>query len=451
MIETLEQARSLLRTLPRRPAGALPADADLMDAIRQLKAHARHEECCEAHAWVAWEFIRQGRLSDAMTLAHAGFTYKDTRAASRMRCALVWVRAALHHNGLAGMKDALCAIHELAVTFGVPPVYRQYVVACEKWAEVVNCGATRGMVSAVWPVGLEGGWTDDPVTQMLSQVAPGEVLADWPQVDAFSDTLLAREIRLMKALLLARVGDDTEALCLLKDTTPLPDDVQGVWVGLQEALLRAWLRLEAGDHAGATAALLKLREAARTAGHEVVEWQVAGLLSGALEKGGQLAEALRLMREYNQLRHERSLSPIRQDLMRAGAGRTAAPAPARPDEPEYLRKVASFVQQRLAQKVTVTSVVDQMLVNRRTLEMACRRFRGCTVRELIVQIKLAHARHLMETSQLSLASIRQAVGYDSASVFRSDFVAVHGSELLMRYEPAEVRTLMDGTLRMRVA
>jgi AraC-like DNA-binding protein len=90
-------------------------------------------------------------------------------------------------------------------------------------------------------------------------------------------------------------------------------------------------------------------------------------------------------------------------------------------EPPYLRRALRYIEIHAREDVSVESIVAVAGVSRRTLELAFRSFRAMSPLAYLRQTRLEHAHQLLVGTELSIAQIREAVGYRNASMFSRDF------------------------------
>ena len=90
-------------------------------------------------------------------------------------------------------------------------------------------------------------------------------------------------------------------------------------------------------------------------------------------------------------------------------------------EPPYLRRALRYIEIHAREDVSVESIVAVAGVSRRTLELAFRSFRAMSPLAYLRQTRLERAHQLLVGTELSIAQIRDSVGYRNASMFSRDF------------------------------
>ncbi len=102
----------------------------------------------------------------------------------------------------------------------------------------------------------------------------------------------------------------------------------------------------------------------------------------------------------------------------------AAPPEAYPsDALEIARRVHDELLQHLDQKITIEELSKKYLINPTTLKAAFKSVYGTSLAAHIREHRMEQAASLLRTSDLSVAEIAQAVGYDSPSKFSAAFKA----------------------------
>jgi AraC-like DNA-binding protein len=95
-------------------------------------------------------------------------------------------------------------------------------------------------------------------------------------------------------------------------------------------------------------------------------------------------------------------------------------------EPPYLRRAIRFMQGNLAQSPSITEIVAASGVSRRSLETAFQLYRQTTPMAALRRMRLEAALIMLQNQGASVSTVREAVGYSSASAFSRDFRDVFG-------------------------
>ena len=101
-----------------------------------------------------------------------------------------------------------------------------------------------------------------------------------------------------------------------------------------------------------------------------------------------------------------------------------APPEAYPSDPlEIARRVHDELLQHIEQRITIEELSKKYLINPTTLKTAFKSVYGTSLAAHIREHRMEQAAKLLRTSELSVAEIAQAVGYDSPSKFTAAFKA----------------------------
>ena len=93
------------------------------------------------------------------------------------------------------------------------------------------------------------------------------------------------------------------------------------------------------------------------------------------------------------------------------------------DSFEIARRVHDELLQNIGRRVTIEELSKQYLINPTTLKAAFKSVYGTSLAAHIRQHRMEQAAELLRTSDMTIAEIAQAVGYDSQSKFTSAFKA----------------------------
>jgi AraC-like DNA-binding protein len=107
-----------------------------------------------------------------------------------------------------------------------------------------------------------------------------------------------------------------------------------------------------------------------------------------------------------------------------GAGPLAEAPPAagkRPLEPCYLKRADRFIQEHLAERLTVAHVAARCGVSWRALDQLFADFRGITPVAHIRNMRLDHARKALEEAGVSVTEAARRSGFGSATTFALEF------------------------------
>lgn len=111
------------------------------------------------------------------------------------------------------------------------------------------------------------------------------------------------------------------------------------------------------------------------------------------------------------------------------ATRPSAPA-AEPElrstEPALLKHAEQLYLSRLPRRVSLQSLAEELGVTIRTLQLASRRHRHCTLLQMLRREVMNEALALVQHSDESFAGIAARLGYRDATAFSRDFAKVHG-------------------------
>ncbi|MGS2727205.1 BLUF domain-containing protein [Psychroserpens sp. BH13MA-6] len=101
-----------------------------------------------------------------------------------------------------------------------------------------------------------------------------------------------------------------------------------------------------------------------------------------------------------------------------------------------ITEIGDFIRANLESHFTMDTLVKEFGMGPKKLQKGIKHLYGCTVNELTINIKMAHAKELIETTDMTISEICYSVGYSSRSYFSkvfqkryhilpSDFKAAH--------------------------
>jgi AraC-like DNA-binding protein len=108
---------------------------------------------------------------------------------------------------------------------------------------------------------------------------------------------------------------------------------------------------------------------------------------------------------------------------REGTVADAAPVAAsrRPLEPYYLKRADRFIEEHLAERLTVAMIADHCGVSWRALDKLFADFRGITPVAHIRNMRLDHAHRMLEGGAVTVANAALASGFRSSTTFALEF------------------------------
>lgn len=99
------------------------------------------------------------------------------------------------------------------------------------------------------------------------------------------------------------------------------------------------------------------------------------------------------------------------------------PAEYQPSQLEIIREIHDNLLQNMERRVTIEELSKTYLMNPTTLKAAFKAVYGTSIAAHIKEHRMEQAAHLLQASDMSIAEIAQAVGYDSQSKFTAAFKA----------------------------
>ena len=91
------------------------------------------------------------------------------------------------------------------------------------------------------------------------------------------------------------------------------------------------------------------------------------------------------------------------------------------EEENIVGEIANYIKRNYQKHITVDSLSDKFYVNKYVM---CKKFKSetdATIMEFLIRVRLNHARELLEETMMSITEIADAVGYNSAKYFASEF------------------------------
>lgn len=91
------------------------------------------------------------------------------------------------------------------------------------------------------------------------------------------------------------------------------------------------------------------------------------------------------------------------------------------EDENVIKEIINYIKRNYQKHITVDSLSDKFYVNKYVM---CKQFKaetGSTIMEFLIRVRLNHARELLEETRMTMAEIAEAVGYNSAKYFSSEF------------------------------
>lgn len=101
----------------------------------------------------------------------------------------------------------------------------------------------------------------------------------------------------------------------------------------------------------------------------------------------------------------------------------AALALPRPLESRHVKRALRFIESNLGVPISVSDIAAECQVSRRTLEVAFKQSKACTLAQYVKRRRLETAAGLLRFSGLRVSEVARSVGYQWPSAFARDFVA----------------------------
>ena len=93
---------------------------------------------------------------------------------------------------------------------------------------------------------------------------------------------------------------------------------------------------------------------------------------------------------------------------------------------EIVRNVHRYLTEHLSERITIEELSRKFLMNATTLKNVFKQVYGTTIAAHMRMHRLEQGALLLQTTKDDIASIAQAVGYDSASRFTTAFREMYG-------------------------
>lgn len=374
----------------------------LHHAAQVFRVNARWDDHVSALAVLSDVLIQRGMLMAACEVAAMGLGC-EARADGRLACGTRLLWAGFWLDGRVEQQPALTTITTLAHGGG----------------EGASLDAARvlALFGTCWRQ------TDPMALRLAAQAA----VAQWPvsRPDPQADVWRRSADLLRDAL---RAVSESEEPPLAQDDR----EADSSWLRGLRALLQGWTHLQAGRLERAGDTLHEARQQALATGQLLLAWCGADLLAQVRQRQGRLDLAFACHRSAVQERADqltRDWSPggWRPAVIgEAGAG--DAPVAWMVSEPPYLKKGVQYIETHVGERLDTNQLARACGVSRRTLELACRRYRDTTPRALIMDVKMRHAMSLLRSGTVSASEARYCVGYVSHDAFSRDFRKVFGCE-----------------------
>lgn len=88
-----------------------------------------------------------------------------------------------------------------------------------------------------------------------------------------------------------------------------------------------------------------------------------------------------------------------------------------------VNRVDRYLQENFTQKIALGDLANQFNVSSRLIEIRFKKILNCTITERIDSLRIAKARHMLETTTIPVGEIATACGYGSDRAFRYAFAA----------------------------
>lgn len=93
---------------------------------------------------------------------------------------------------------------------------------------------------------------------------------------------------------------------------------------------------------------------------------------------------------------------------------------------QVIRNVHAYLADHLSERITIEELSRRFLMNTTTLKQVFKRVYGTTIAAHVKQHRMEQAALLLVKSQLDIAAVAQAVGYESPSRFTAAFKETYG-------------------------
>lgn len=91
------------------------------------------------------------------------------------------------------------------------------------------------------------------------------------------------------------------------------------------------------------------------------------------------------------------------------------------EDENIIKGIINYIKRNYQKHITVDSLSDKFYVNKYVM---CKQFKAetdSTIMEFLIRVRLNHARELLEETRMTMVEIAEAVGYNSAKYFSSEF------------------------------
>ncbi|HEY4288977.1 MAG TPA: AraC family transcriptional regulator [Puia sp.] len=95
-------------------------------------------------------------------------------------------------------------------------------------------------------------------------------------------------------------------------------------------------------------------------------------------------------------------------------------------QPAYLERVREIIQRDYRDTITADDLAGEVGVSVSTLEHEFPAYFGITLHRYVNEIRINHAKHLLQQKDYPIYSVAHQVGYNSAAAFSSIFKKVTG-------------------------
>lgn len=90
---------------------------------------------------------------------------------------------------------------------------------------------------------------------------------------------------------------------------------------------------------------------------------------------------------------------------------------------QLVMRVDNYLRENFTQKITIDDIAKRLHVSRRLVEMRFREIRECSVLDRLTALRMAEAKHKLETTTIPVGEIATACGYGTVQAFRNAFIA----------------------------
>lgn len=433
----MTQTDALLRAKFMLRAGGLRDSAqpmrqlidELMLAIGIFRAHGQAADAAHGLARLAYWYHRKGLLMPALLCGRQALAARELPSAERTRLQVLLV------GGLAAqrlMADAWAMLAEVEA-HRLPQPEAWMLTASRASLHLVEAVRARRLASA-FTLDLPPGQAPDLASAEHHLDACERLLADLPP--------RARGLEVPVYVLSschALRGDRTAALAPFaarREATRSPDGRLSHAVALYN---EGWCLRVLGDGAQAAVRLHEALDLLAKQPTSRLQSMVCLDLAECARQQGDAAQALHWMDHtvhrltvLRSMEHE-AMAVLAKllDAPAVASGATdraaalvqpvaAPPAPAQEGEPAVLAHAEALFVSRLPRRMPLPTLAAELGVSIRTLQLTARRYRQCTLGEMLRAQVMLRARALLRESGLSIAEVAAALGYQDASSLSRD-------------------------------